>query len=37
MLHILTIEVRQIIHACIRNLKWMSNIDVQQDKLSKKD
>ena len=33
--HILTIAVRRIIHACIRNLKY-SNTDVQQKNVSKK-
>ena len=35
MLHILRIMFRNIIHASIRNLK-LSNIDVQQEKFSKK-
>ena len=34
---ILTIVVANIIHACICNLKWMSNIDIQQDYLTRKD
>ena len=29
--HILTNVVKQILHACVRNLKQMSNIDFQQD------
>ena len=36
MLHILTIPVRKIIISRIRNLKQISNIDVQQDYHSKK-
>ena len=36
MLHILTIAVGEIIHACIRDLK-LSNIDVQREYLSKKE
>ena len=35
--HMLTIAVREITNACIGNLKMISNIDVQQDYLSKKD
>ena len=35
--HMLTIAVREITNACICNLKMISNIDVQQDYLSKKD
>ena len=37
MLYILTIVIGKIIHACICNLKWISNIDVQQDYLTKMD
>ena len=36
MLHILTMAVREIIHACICNLKE-ANIDVQLDQLSNKE
>ena len=35
--HMLTIAVREITNTCICNLKMISNIDVQQDYLSKKD
>ena len=36
MLPILTIVVRKMTYASICNLKWMANIDVQQDCISKK-
>ena len=37
MLYIFTIMIAKIIHACICNLKQMSNMDVQQDYLTEKD
>ena len=37
MLHILTIPVRKIMHAYIRNSKSQSNIDITQNYLSKKE
>ena len=37
MLLVLTITVREIINSCIRNLKSMPIVDIQQDHLSKRE
>ena len=35
--HVLTTAFREIINACIRNLKEMPNVDIQQDHLLERE